>query len=89
MVLLWLSAYGAPESEKMDFLVWLRRFRSTAFLQRVFGAEFNVRNTMAKSLTFRSRNATKSQQDTGSGASYLLMICNNSLHNKKETGAFF
>jgi hypothetical protein len=69
-VLSWLSAYGIPESEKMDFLVWLKRFRLTTFFRRVLGAEFNVRNAIAKTLTFRPRNAPKSQQDTGSGASY-------------------
>jgi hypothetical protein len=69
-VLSWLSAYGIPESEKMDFLVWLKRFRSTAFFRRVLGAEFNVRNAIAKTLTFRPHNAPKSQQDTGPGASY-------------------
>jgi hypothetical protein len=64
-VLLWLSAYGIPESEKLDLLVRLKRFRSTGFLRRVLGAEFNVRMAMAKLFTFYPRNAPKNLQPTG------------------------
>ena len=49
---LWLSAYGIPESERMDLLVRIKRFRSTMFLRRVFGAEFRLRMAIAKSFTF-------------------------------------
>jgi len=69
-VLLWLSAYGIPESEKMDRLARLKRFRSTAFLRRVLGAEFNVRIAMAKLFAFYPRNAPESQQQKGSRTSY-------------------
>lgn len=68
-VLLWLSAYGIPESEKMDRLVRLKRFRSTAFLRRVRGAEFNVRIAMAKLMTFLPIDAPKNRQQTGSRTS--------------------
>jgi hypothetical protein len=56
-VLVWLSAYGIPESEKMDLLVRLKRFRLTKFLRRVLGAEFNVRSAMVK---FFTRSAAQS-----------------------------
>jgi hypothetical protein len=69
-VLLWLSAYGIPESEKLDLLVQLKQFRSTKFLRRVWGAEFNVRIAMAKFFTFYPRNAPESQQQKGSRTSY-------------------
>jgi len=65
-VLLWLSAYGMPESEKIDLVVRLKRFRLTKFLRRVLGAEFNVRSAMAKFFTFYLRNISESQQQTGS-----------------------
>jgi hypothetical protein len=64
-VLLWLSAYGISKSEKIPFLGRLKQFRSTGFLRRVLGAEFNVRIAMAKFFTFYSRNAQESQQQTG------------------------
>jgi hypothetical protein len=67
--LLWLSAYGIPESEKIDLFVRLKRFRSTGFLRRVLGAEFNVRIVMAKFFTFHPRNAPESQHQTGSRTS--------------------
>jgi hypothetical protein len=70
MVLLGLSAYGIRESEKMELLVQLKRFRSTAFLRRVFGAEFNVRIAMAQLMTFLSRMPRKASNTPGSGASY-------------------
>jgi tRNA A-37 threonylcarbamoyl transferase component Bud32 len=60
-VLLWLSAYGIPEPEKMDLLVRLKRFRSTGFLRRIWGAEFNVRSAMAQLLAFSPRNTPESQ----------------------------
>jgi hypothetical protein len=69
-VLLWLSAYGIPESEKMDLLVQLKRFRSTSFLRRVFGAEFNIRIGMAQLMRFLSRMPRKASSTPGSGASY-------------------
>lgn len=69
-VLLWLSAYGIPKSEKITLLVRLKRFRSTRFLRRVLGAEFNVRIAMAKFFTFYPRNAPESQQQIGSRTSY-------------------
>ncbi len=61
-VLSWLSAYGIPESEKTDLLVRLKRFRSTKFLRRVLGAEFNVRSTMVNFFTFYTRITQDSQQ---------------------------
>jgi Lipopolysaccharide kinase (Kdo/WaaP) family len=64
-VLSWLSAYGIPESEKIDLLVRLKRFRSTKFLRRVLGAEFNVRIGTAKFFAFHSRNVPESRQQTG------------------------
>jgi hypothetical protein len=66
-VLSGLSAYGIPESEKMGLLVQLKGFRSTAFLRRVLGAEFNVRIGMAQFLTFLRRDGAKSHQHTRSG----------------------
>ncbi len=69
-VMLWLSAYGIPESEKIDLLVRLKRFRSTRFLRRVLGAEFNVRIVMTKFFTFYPRNAPENQQQMGSRTSY-------------------
>jgi hypothetical protein len=69
-VLLWLSAYGILESEKIDLLARLKRFRSTGFLRRVLGAEFNVRIVMAKFSSFYPRNAPESQQQTESKTSY-------------------
>lgn len=69
-VLLWLSAYGIPKSEKLDLLIRLKQFRSTKFLRRVWGAEFNVRNAMAKFFTFYPRNASESQQQKESRTSY-------------------
>jgi len=69
-VLLWLSAYGIPESEKIDLLVRLKRFRSTRFLRWFLGSEFYVRIGMAKFFTFYPRNAPESQQQTESGKSY-------------------
>ncbi len=69
-VLLWLSAYGIPESEKIDLLVQLKRFQSTGFLRRVLGAEFNVRIAMAKFPPFYPRNPTGSQPQMGSRTSY-------------------
>jgi hypothetical protein len=68
-VLSWLSAYGIPESEKIDLLVLLKRFRSTPFLRKVFGAEFNVRITMVKSFAFYRRNIPESRQPSGSKTS--------------------
>jgi hypothetical protein len=67
-VLSWLSAYGIPESEKMDLLVQLKRFRSTSFLRRVLGTEFNIRYGMARFSAFLCRNGAKNQQHTSSGA---------------------
>jgi hypothetical protein len=69
-VLVWLSAYGIPESEKMDRLVRLKRFRSTSLVRRVWGAEFNVRNGMAKLMMLLSIHAPKSRQQTGSQTPY-------------------
>jgi tRNA A-37 threonylcarbamoyl transferase component Bud32 len=69
-VLLWLSAYGIPESEKVDHLVRLKRFRSTSFVRRVWGAEFNVRNGMAKLMMLLSIHGPKSRQQTESKAPY-------------------
>jgi tRNA A-37 threonylcarbamoyl transferase component Bud32 len=43
----WLSAYGMPESKKMDLLVQVKRFRSTGFLRNVAATEFSARNAMA------------------------------------------
>ena len=69
-VMLWLSAYGIPESEKIGFLDQLKRFRSTRFLRRVLGAEFNVRIVMTKLFNFSPRNAPESQHQRGSKASH-------------------
>lgn len=69
-VLLWLSAYGIPESEKADHLVRFKRFRSTSFVRRVWGAEFNVRNGMAKLMMFLSIHASKNRQQTESQTPY-------------------
>jgi hypothetical protein len=69
-VLLWLSAYGIPESETVDRLAHLKRFRSTSFVRRVWGAEFNVRNGMTKLMMLLSVNAPKSRQQTGSQTPY-------------------
>ena len=68
-VLSWLSAYGIPESEKIDLLVRLKRFRSTGFLRRVLGAEFNVRIAMLKFFTFYRRTIPENQQPSGSKTS--------------------
>ena len=61
-VLSWLSAYGIPESEKIDLLVRLKRFRSTAFLRKVLAAEFDVRNAMARLLSFSRSLDLKNQE---------------------------
>jgi hypothetical protein len=68
-VLSWLSAYGIPESEKIDLLVRLKLFRSTGFLRGVFGAEFNVRIAMVKFFAFCRRAIPESQQPSGSKTS--------------------
>ena len=60
-VQLWLSAYGIPESERTDLLVRLKRFRSTAFLRKVMAAECDVRNVMARLLTFPPSDDPKRQ----------------------------
>jgi hypothetical protein len=48
----WLSAYGIPDSERIELSVRIKQFRSTPFLRRFFGAEFNVRVAIARSFTF-------------------------------------
>jgi hypothetical protein len=68
-VLSWLSAYGIPESKKIDLLVQLKRFRSTKFLRRFFGAEFNVRSTLVNLFPFHPRNIPDSQQQEGAKTS--------------------
>jgi tRNA A-37 threonylcarbamoyl transferase component Bud32 len=50
-VQLWLSAYGIRESEKMDLLVRLKRFRSTPFVRKALAWEFEVRAATARLLT--------------------------------------
>lgn len=68
-VMSWLSAYGIPESEKMDLLIRLKGFQSTRFLRRVMGAEFNVRVTTARLFPFHARNASGRQPHERSRAS--------------------
>jgi tRNA A-37 threonylcarbamoyl transferase component Bud32 len=57
-VKLWLSAYGIPESEKMDLLVRLKQFRSTPFLRKVLAAEFDVRDATSRLLMFRGSSSS-------------------------------
>jgi len=65
-ILLWLAGYDISESKKVDLLARLKRFRSTSFLRRCIGAEFNGRAMMARFLTFFSRNAPANQHHSGS-----------------------
>ena len=58
----WLSAYGIPESEKMNLLVRLKRFQSTPFLRKVLAWEFDVRNATARLSTFHPPNRPENQQ---------------------------
>ncbi len=61
-VRLWLSAYGIPESEKMDLLVRFKRFRSTASLRKVLAWEFDMRDAMARLLSFPRPLDLKNQE---------------------------
>ena len=61
-VLLWLSAYGIPESEKMDLLVRLKQFRSMASLRKVLAWEFDVRDAMARPLSFSRPSNPENQE---------------------------
>jgi hypothetical protein len=63
---LWLSAYGITKSEEIPLLVRLKQFRSTSFLRRVLGAEFNMRIAMAKLFTPSPRHTLESPQQTQS-----------------------
>jgi hypothetical protein len=87
-VLLWLSAYGIPASEKIDLLARLKRFRSTGFLRRVLGAEFNMRITMAKFFTFYPRHIPESQQQTGSRTSHAQSPTIRRTANKRGQATF-
>ena len=61
-VLSWLSAYGIPESEKMDLLVRLKQFRSMASLRKVLAWEFDVRDAMARPLSFSRPSNPENQE---------------------------
>jgi len=50
-VRLWLSAYGIPESERMDLLIQLKQFRSTASLRKIAAWEFDTRDVLARFLS--------------------------------------
>jgi tRNA A-37 threonylcarbamoyl transferase component Bud32 len=62
IVRLWLSAYGIPESETMDLLVRLKRFRSTGSLRKVLAWEFDMRHAMARLLSFSRPLDLKNQE---------------------------
>jgi hypothetical protein len=53
----WLSAYGMPGSAQTDFLVRLKRFRSTGFLRSFLLAEFKLRMAMDRLSRFSPGNA--------------------------------
>lgn len=52
----WLSAYGMPESEKMNFIPLAKKFRFTAFLRKALAWEFDVRHAVARLLARAALN---------------------------------